>query len=574
MIQEKSYRPLGHVKALALGLLLVALVSMMLAARTAHAASLTFTVDSTADLKDAGIDGVCDGAPIPAVKTCTLRAAIEEANANPGADTIRFNIPDSVDPGVKTIKATTSMRITEAVTIDGYTQPGASPNTLEQGTNAKIMIELDGTGGVAEAFGIFANDSAVRGLAINRYGASGIVILGSNNKVEGNFLGTDPTGTQALGNRIAGVTVVKPNLGPGGASNTIGGTSPDKRNLISGNVQQGVQILSGTQDNFVLGNLIGTDKSGTAPLGNGSAGVQIQDASNNGVGGRDDGKANTIAFNGGDGVAIRSFNNTLAETGNFILSNSIFSNEGLGINLFGGTENEVGDTANDLKDPDTGPNNLQNKPVIVSAINSGGTTIKGSLNSTPNSEFLVEFYSNPRGTDEGKKFIGSTQIVRTDADGNATYTLGLFQPIAVGQTVTATATNLADGNTSEFSAPETVADGVAPRVNRVNPAENATGVAARANVSAFFSEEMSANTLNTNTVKLVKKGTTAKVSAKVTYVAAKKQVILNPNANLQAGATYVATVTAGAKDLAGNRLDQNPNAAGNQAKVWKFTVKP
>ena len=161
-----------------MGLLLTALVSMMLAARPAHA-GLTFTVDSTADLKDAGLDGVCDGSPLPAVRTCTLRAAIEEANASPGADTIRFNIPGE---GVKTISTTSGLRITEQVTIDGYTQPGASPNTLEQGTNAKIMIELDGSGGVAEALGILGDDVVVRGLAINRYGASAIVILGSNNK--------------------------------------------------------------------------------------------------------------------------------------------------------------------------------------------------------------------------------------------------------------------------------------------------------------------------------------------------------------------------------------------------------
>ena len=105
------------------------------------------------------------------------------------------------------------------------------------------------------------------------------------------------------------------------------------------------------------------------------------------------------------------------------------------------------------------------------------------------------------------------------------------------------------------------------------PAEDATGIGPGANVSAFFSEDMRASTINANTVKLVKKGTTAKVPAKVTYVAAKKQVILNPDANLKPGATYVATVTAGAKDLADNRLDQDPNAAGNQQKVWKFTVK-
>jgi hypothetical protein len=138
------------------------------------------------------------------------------------------------------------------------------------------------------------------------------------------------------------------------------------------------------------------------------------------------------------------------------------------------------------------------------------------------------------------------------------------------QTVTATATDLVDGNTSEFSAPKTVvaADEIAPRVSRVVPAENATGVAAKANVSAFFSEDMSANT-----VKLKKAGTSKFLSATVTYVAATKRAILNPDANLQPGATYVATVTAGAKDLAGNRLDQDPNAAGNQSQVWKFTVK-
>ena len=154
MIQEKSYRLFGYVKALALGLLLVALASMMLAAGPAQAASLTFTVDSTGDLRDAGIDGVCDAAPIPAVRTCTLRAAIEEANANPGADTIRFNIPGSVVPGVKAIKAHTSRGRTKAVTIGGYTEPGASPNALEEGTNANSVIERDGTGGVAEACGI------------------------------------------------------------------------------------------------------------------------------------------------------------------------------------------------------------------------------------------------------------------------------------------------------------------------------------------------------------------------------------------------------------------------------------
>src|SRR3712207_3917388 len=273
MIQEKSYRLFGHVKALALGLLLVALVSLMLAPQPAHA--LTFTVNSTGEFGTGGCNST----------ECTLAEAISVANRVEGPDTIRFNIPGE---GVKTIHRTAGLTITDPVTIDGYTQPGASPNTLEQGTNAKILIELDGSGGVAEALGILADDVVVRGLAINRYGASAVVVLGSNNKVEGNFIGTDPTGTQALGNRIAGVTVLPRTSPPsppgGGTSNTIGGTSPDKRNLISGNLQQGVQLLSGAQDNLVQGNLIGTDKSGTTPLGNGSAGVEIRDSSDNAIG--------------------------------------------------------------------------------------------------------------------------------------------------------------------------------------------------------------------------------------------------------------------------------------------------
>jgi Bacterial Ig-like domain len=559
MIQEKSYRLLGHAKALALGLLLVATVSMMLAPRPAHA--LTFTVNSTGEFGTGGCN----------FTECTLAEAIGVANRVEGPDTIRFNIPGE---GVKTIHRTAGLTITDPVTIDGYTQPGASPNTLEQGTNAKIMIELDGSGGVAEALGIFADNSVVRGLAINRYGASAVVILGSNNKVEGNFIGTDPSGTQALGNRIAGVTVLKPSLGAGGASNTIGGTSPAARNLISGNAQQGVQILSGAQDNAIRGNLIGTDKSGTAPLPNGSAGVEIRDSSNNNVGGGG-ANTNTIAFNAGDGVAIRSLNNTVAETGNPIQGNSIFSNDGLGIDLVGGAEDAQGRTANDPQDPDAGPNNLQNKPEITSATTtSSGTTITGTLNSDPGAEFVLALYSNPSGDDEGKKLIDATSVF-TDANGNATFSLSTAEQVAVGQTVTATATKAGEGSTSEFSDPKTVApaDEIAPRVNRVVPAENARGVAANANVSAFFSEDMSANTVNANTVTLKKAGTTKVLPATVSYDAATKQAILNPDANLQPGATYVATVKVEAKDLAGNRLDQDPNAAGNQSKVWRFTVK-
>ena len=443
MIQQKTHRTLlGHAKALTLGLVLAALMSMALAAKTAHADGLTFTVNSTGEFGTGGCNST----------ECTLAEAIGLANRVSGPDTIRFDIPGE---GVKTIHRTSGLTITEAVTIDGYTQPGSSPNTLSKGTNAKIMIELDGSGGVAEALAIRADNVVVRGLAMNRYGASAVVILGSNNRVEGNFIGTDPSGTQALGNRLSGVNILKPSLGPGGASNTVGGTSPVERNLISGNGTQGVLINGNAQANKVQGNLIGTDKSGTAPLGNGSEGVKVFDSSDNAVGGEAEGEGNVIAFNAGDGVEIRSVSSTLAETGNRVQFNSIFSNAGLGIDLVGGVENTNGATNNDPQDPDAGPNLLQNKPVVTSAttISSGGTTIKGKLNSTPDTVFLVELYSNASGN-EGKKLIGVTNV-RTDASGNSPFTLSTAQSVAVGQRITATATD-SRGNTSEFSAPRTV----------------------------------------------------------------------------------------------------------------------
>jgi hypothetical protein len=118
----------------------------------------------------------------------------------------------------------------------------------------------------------------------------------------------------------------------------------------------------------------------------------------------------------------------------------------------------------------------------------------------------------------------------------------------------------------------TRADTTAPRVNRVVPAENATGIAPAANVSAVFSENMRSSTVSASTVKLTKKDSTSSLAATVTYDATAKKATLNPDASLQRGATYKATVTTGAKDLAGNALDQSSTTTGNQPKSWTFTV--
>jgi titin len=128
----------------------------------------------------------------------------------------------------------------------------------------------------------------------------------------------------------------------------------------------------------------------------------------------------------------------------------------LGIDLVGGTENVTGATANDPKDPDAGPNDLQNRPVITSATTSGSTTtIKASLNSTSSDAFLIEFFSDPSGN-EGKKFIGD-RAVSTNTNGNVAFSFVPSQSVGAGRRITATATNVVEANTSEFSAPRTVA---------------------------------------------------------------------------------------------------------------------
>jgi hypothetical protein len=311
-----------------------------------------------------------------------------------------------------------------------------------------LLIELDGVNAGAAATGlrIEADDVTVRGFIIQRFGDAGVSINGDVNRVEGNFIGTDPTGRGVgPGNAEAGVSIF------GGERNTVGGNTPAARNLISANGGAGVELFGpslGTRANKVQNNYIGTDKFGTGALANGFGGVFVVDSSGNTIGGGA-AEANVIAFNEGDGVALRSLNNTFADTGNAILTNSIYSNEDLGIDL-----HQDGPTANDPGDPDSGENDLQNRPALTSAVTSGGgSNVKGRLNSTPDKTFLIEFYSNPSG-DEGKKVLGQ-KAVTTNADGLASFAFAPSQAVPAGQRITATATD-AGRNTSEFSAPRTV----------------------------------------------------------------------------------------------------------------------
>jgi hypothetical protein len=290
---------------------------------------------------------------------------------------------------------------------------------------------------------ITAPNVVVRGLAINLFRFSGIRTFdgAEGARIEGNFIGTDATGTLDRGNAFSGLEIVN------GGGHTIGGTTPGRRNIISGNDDEGI-VLGGEGGNKVQGNLIGVQKDGTSPRGNAEEAIGI-DASGNTIGGTQPGAANTIAFNADVGVLV----NGSINTGNRILGNSMFANGELGIDL-----GNNGDTANDPLDRDTGPNNLQNKPVLTFAKVDDGTTMEGRLESAPSTKrkkktFTIQFFSNPQDEDEGKTFLGQ-KTVQTNRRGKVSFTF--HSRLSAGNNVTATATD-SRGDTSEFSAPQGVA---------------------------------------------------------------------------------------------------------------------
>jgi CSLREA domain-containing protein len=220
-------------KALAAGLLLAAMMAAsMMTAAPAHAAT-TFTVNSTADAPDAfTTSNTCDIDVFTGGDQCTLRAAIQQANATPGADTINFAI---LGTGVKTIAGGSTgfgplPPITEQVTIDGYTQPGAHPNTKAVGNDAALKIVLDGSNAGSGGDGLRidgTSNSVIKGLVMNRSSGDGIDVLGGGaagivgTRIEGNFIGTNATGTLDKGTGGDGISVFAQDI----SQTVVGGTT-------------------------------------------------------------------------------------------------------------------------------------------------------------------------------------------------------------------------------------------------------------------------------------------------------------------------------------------------------------
>ena len=194
-----------------------------------------------------------------------------------------------------------------------------------------------------------AGNSTIRGLAINRFGGAGIHVQlpGGTNFIQGNFIGTDPTGTLSRGNgssvQSGGVWI------DGSSGNWIGGPYPTNRNVISGNSGPGVYLLN-CAGNTVQGNLIGTSVSGTAALGNSNNGISLYNAPGNQVGGTAAGARNVISGNGGSGVYL----NGSGTTGNLVQGNYIgtdtngslaIPNAGDGVTVNGAPANTIGGTS-------------------------------------------------------------------------------------------------------------------------------------------------------------------------------------------------------------------------------------
>ncbi len=342
-------------------------------------------VNSTADLADTiPGDGIC----ADSAGDCTLRAAIEEANANPGPDTIVFDIPGA---GPHTIGHTAPLPpITETVTIDGTSEPDFAGTPI---------VELDGTNAGASAVGldVVAASSSITGLMVNNFDGAGVVLrTGGGNTIQGSRIGTDGTATVDRGNGAEGIRIQSD-------GNLIGGPDPDDGNTIAYSGSDGVRVSSG-------------------------AGNSVQ--------------ANTIANNGSDGVRV------VSGTGNNIQANSIFDNSALGIDLGGDgvTANDADDLdagANNLQNFPVVASVTVGSTIVKGSITSTATSTDLRI------EYFANTTCDASGHGEGQRYLGFLDVT-TSATGTADIGIVFAESFAIGGFITVTATD-AGGNTSEFS---------------------------------------------------------------------------------------------------------------------------
>jgi hypothetical protein len=397
----------------------------------------------------------------------SLREAITLANADEGPGVIVFNFSSGAQPFVITPDSPLPA-ISERITIDGLTQSSASCDNWPP----TLTVQLDGSAAGVGANGLTLQDGSyhlIRGLIISNFDGDGIALDGAfvtDSRVHCNFIGTNNNGTSAAGNGGAGVRMAN------NASNNFVGTNGDgiddvsERNLISGNGYGVVLEGAQTRNNIVSSNYIGPDKSNSGDVGNTSAGIMLANgAHDNTIGARINVtgdtvnlQGNVIAYNGDPGgIYLAQVGTEAAGIRNTLRGNSLYSNDGLGIDLDNNpvAANDDVDhvTPNDSNDADSGPNALQNFPVLTTATQNSA---QGTIQAKPSTQYRIDLYSNSlsMGCDdldygEAQTYLGTT-IATTNSSGIDDFNIA-FTAVPLGTTLTATATDMG-GSTSEFSA--------------------------------------------------------------------------------------------------------------------------
>ncbi|MEM9041714.1 MAG: LamG-like jellyroll fold domain-containing protein, partial [Actinomycetota bacterium] len=475
----------------------------------------TATVNSTGDGGDSVVgDGYCwtGGTNSDGDDECTLRAAIDEANASADVDTIHFAIPNSdvgysgVSPTGWTIQPATSLpTITSPTTVDGSTQTGfvgapliALDGSVATGTglvfsggnstlrslalhsfNDGVQLTTAGGNNVAGVWigllldgttsaplvddgikleptspnntiggPVTADRNVIAGSGVFSNNTEGIYVRSNGNVIEGNFLGTDSTGLLDRGYDDEAIDIAN------SSDNIV------RDNVVAFNAGGGMQ-LSSTTRTTIVGNLIGVAADGVTPAGNGFVGIEtISTNSDAVIGGTSAGDRNVIAHSGQEGLRIRAASSTTVT----LLGNEIRDNGALGIDLADAGDPASGVTPNDLEDGDIGSNGLLNFPVLGAPV--AGESSLGIDLDVPAGDYRIEVFTNPSGTDpsgygEGENLIHAETVTSTGAVGDESFTLTGLPVLASGQVLTATATpDLGGGSfggTSEFAQAATVA---------------------------------------------------------------------------------------------------------------------
>ncbi len=544
-------------------LIAVAACAAVLALGPRAATAATFNVTSTAD--PSGV-GTCDPGP----GGCTLREAVAAANATVDADRIAFSIPGAGPHTINLVSPSAGeLTVERPVDLDGTSQPGydgrpvveiveSAPNPALRfsATGASSVRGLAVSGGpsvwadagtvtlAGNHLGLRLDGSTPAGSGVRASGAGRLVVGGDTSAernviasdadfgaavrlsspgsvVQGNYIGVDRTGSQAVGARGAhGVAVEAPDI-------VVGGSLPGEGNVISGTVLVQGSLATPLSGVAVRGNVLGLDAAGTSVIApnddGGDVGVWVAGAAGTVIGGDQPGsgnriagyltgiriekpgnpaeatgtviQGNTIGPGGARGVlpgagvriggrdttvggllpgeanAITGFGTGVVvdagSAGNRLLGNRIAASQFLGISLSDFFTPSGQPLANDPLDLDGGANEGQNHPALVEArVEPGATLVSGTLDSRPNADYRVELFvsgqCDPSGNGEGEEFLAGL-TVRTDASGRAGFATALPH-LAFGKQVTATATD-SGGNTSEFSRCRRTTPGEAYRAN-------------------------------------------------------------------------------------------------------------